>query len=221
MILYNIYDIYYNVNLRCLFTNDFIYLFLSIYSLYLVIESKAISVMSGIALGLGVVDTVMGLLVTCCGTRSTFYLRLYSLVIGLIELAQICIAALFLVPETQQKIISAISPPPDLQDWVENNLNVTGYILIAIVVFQAISLLLVFLQSWAMEKGFDENNPDEEKLLGGNNGYLGGFGYDQASKRDKKRDKFGALEDEGAMGPSAADRYRDKHSKYYSKYGLR
>jgi hypothetical protein len=191
------------------------------HSLYLVIESKAITVMSGIALGLGVIDTAMGLLLTCCGARSTFYLRLYSLVIGLIELAQIVIAALFLVPDTQQKIISAINPPADLQDWVENNLNVTGYILIAIVIFQAISLVLVFVQSCTIEQGFSETNPDEEKLLGGNSGYLGGFGYDQASRRDKKRDKFGALEDEGAIAPTAADRYRDKHSKYYSKYGLR
>jgi hypothetical protein len=63
---------------------------------------------------------------------------------------------------------------------------------------------------------------DEEALLGSSGGYLSGFGYDKAARRDKSRggDKFGALEDEGA-NTTAADRYRYKHSKYYSKYGLR
>jgi hypothetical protein len=193
-------------------------------SLYLVIETKAVSVLSGAALGLGVVDAAMGLLLVCCGTRSVFYLRLYAMVIGLLELAQITIAALFLTPDTQQKIITTLDLPADVLDKVENNLNVTGYILIGVVSFQAVSLLLVFLQQFQVDRGFDESNVDEEALLGSSGGYLSSFGYGKAAKRDAKRggmDKFGALEDENEGAASASTRYKDRNSKYYSKYGLR
>ena len=81
-------------------------------------------------------------------------------------------------------------------------------------------MLLVFISACTIDKEFDETTlGDEESLLAG--GYLSSFGYDKAGKRDKKRDKFGALEDEGANAPSASDRYAAKQSKYYVKYGLR
>ncbi len=51
---------------------------------------------------------------------------------------------------------------------------------------------------------------DTESLLGG------GFGA-----KAGRADKFGALEDEGAAPPSASERYREKHAKYFTKYGLR
>ena len=190
------------------------------YGAYLVATTKGISVLSGIAIGLGVVDIIMGLLLACFGASSLFFLRLYGLVIGLLELAQISAAVMFIMPQTREQIINSINPPGDIRDLIEQQSSTTGYILLGVCGFQAVTLFLVFVQACLLDRGFDEaaaeRATDNESLLGKSGGYLSTFGY--GDRESKNKDRFGALADEESA-PSAADRYRTKAEKYYTKYG--
>ena len=185
-----------------------------------VATTKGISVLSGIAIGLGVVDIIMGLLLACFGASSLFFLRLYGLVIGLLELAQISAAVMFIMPQTREQIINSINPPGDIRDLIEQQSSTTGYILLGVCGFQAVTLFLVFVQACLLDRGFDEaaaeRATDNESLLGKSGGYLSTFGY--GDRESKNKDRFGALADEESA-PSAADRYRTKAEKYYTKYG--
>jgi len=194
------------------------------YGIYLMGQSKSISVLSGIAVGLGIVDIVMGLLLACFGASSLFFLRLYGLVIGLLELAQISAAVMFIIPQTRDQIINSINPPADIRSTLEGQSSTVGYILLGVCGFQAITLLLVFVQACLLDRGFDEEAAekaaDNESLLGKSGGYLSTFGYGDRDNKRKGGDRFGALADEeAASAPSAADRYRTKAEKYYTKYG--
>jgi len=190
------------------------------YGAYLVATTKGISVLSGIAIGLGVVDTIMGLLLACFGASSLFFLRLYGLVIGLLELAQISAAVMFIMPQTREQIINSINPPSDIRNLIEEQSATTGYILLGVCGFHAVTLLLVFVPACLLDRGFDEaaaeRATDNESLLGKSGGYISTFGY--GDRESKNKDRFGALADEESA-PSAADRYRTKAEKYYTKYG--
>ncbi len=174
------------------------------YSLYMISQLKGINVLSGTTLGLGVVDSSLALILVTCGWQRVFYLRLYAFIIGLLELAQVAVAVLFLMPKTQQNIIDTINPDADLKKALEANLGVAGWVLLAIVAFQALTLVLVLMQSCAVDAGFSESSYDSEALLGGT--------------KSKKADRFGALDDE--MANAASSKYKEKASKYYEKYGL-
>lgn len=128
---------------------------------------------------------------------------------GLLELGQIAVAILFLTPSTRDNLIDTIAPPADLRSAILNNLTVAGYVMIAVVAFQAVTLALVLVQSCSLDTGFDESAYDQESLLGGKKGARSGGGGD----------RFGALDDEVAA--SAASRYREKAGKFYSKYGVK
>ena len=190
------------------------------YGIYLIGTLKGVSVLSGIAVGLGIVDTIMGLLLACFGATSLFFLRLYGLIIGLLELAQISAAVMFIVPQTRDQIINSINPPDNIKTLLVNQSATTGYILLGVCGFQAVTLLLVFVQACLLDRGFDEaaaeRVSDNESLLGKSSGYLSTFGY--GDRESKNKDRFGALADEESA-PSAADRYRTKAEKYYTKYG--
>ena len=149
------------------------------YGLYLVADAKSLSVMSGLALALGTVDALLGLAMLCCGSASLFYLRLYGLVLGLIELGQVAVAVMFILPQTQGRIIETINPPDNLRAWIQANLSTTGYVLLGIVAFQAVALLLVFAQACVVDRAFDEEAvADNEALLGSAGAsYLSSFGY--------------------------------------------
>ena len=201
------------------------------YGVYLIVAPNAggFSALSGAALALGAIDATMGLALTCCGHNSLFFLRLYALVVGLLELGQVSAAVLFILPETQDRIINAIDPPANVRSWLASNISTTGFVLLGVVAFQAVTLLLVFAQACVVDRGFDEDAvADNESLLSSSSSagasYLSSFGY---AARGKSRnaaagaDRFGALADEEHAAPSAADRYRSKAEKYYSKYGLR
>jgi hypothetical protein len=149
------------------------------YGLYLVVDAKSLSVMSGLALALGSVDALLGLAMLCCGSASLFYLRLYGLVLGLVELGQVAVAVMFILPQTQGRIIETINPPDNLRAWIQANLSTTGYVLLGIVAFQAVALLLVFAQACVVDRAFDEEAvADNEALLGrAGASYLSSFGY--------------------------------------------
>lgn len=166
--------------------------------IYAAVVDKKISARSGLPIGLGLVDALFGtLLVIPRGVRSLFFLRLYGLVMGLGELGQLAGAIIFLVPASQQQILKELGASED----TVAELNTAGYVLIGLTLLQALSLGLVFRQTCAQDRGFDENADfTEEALLGGNS--------------KKSTDKFGALSDEleGGAVPTAVERYREKVS---------
>lgn len=171
------------------------------YAVYMIAGAKGVNALSGSVLALGGVDAGLALLLVTCGTNSVFFLRLYAFVIGLLELGQIAVAILFLVPSTQASVINAISPPADLRKSLEANLTDAGYVLLAVVGFQALTLALVLAQSCSLDAGFDERAYDRESLLGGG--------------------RFSALatnDDEGAATTAAAAKYKARTQKYYDKY---
>ena len=125
-----------------------------------------------------------------------------------VELIQIALAICFQVDSTRAQILNNLNLPSDVMSKLSANTAVAGYLLISAAAFLAISLVLVFIQSCSLDKGFNESGYDRESLLGG---------------ASPKKDRFGALGDEmggSPSAPTASDRYREKHSSYYSKYGL-
>lgn len=179
------------------------------YAIKMIMDAKGINALSGTTLALGIIDAALGLLLLSCGYSSLFYLRFYAFILGLIELGQIAVAAMFLTPSTRDKLIDAINPPADVRSEVLSNVQVAGFILIGVVAFQGLTITLVLLQSCALDTGFDENEYDQERAL-------------LPSSRKGGRsaggaDKFGALDDEVAAS-AASSRYREKNEKYYQKY---
>ena len=67
------------------------------YGAYLATKFSSSYALYGSLLGLGVLDAAFGLVVLSCGYSNLFFLRLYGLVLGLLEIAQASIAVLFMV----------------------------------------------------------------------------------------------------------------------------
>lgn len=173
----------------------------------LVVKGASIS-LSGAALALGLIDATMALLMVTCGHSRLFFLRLYTLILGMLEIAQAVICGLFLSPSYQQRIIDDLSGSSDLQSWVQSNLNVAGYFFLTVVAFQALALLLVVIQCYSLDKGFDDSAWDSGKS-----------GAKGAGKSGGRDDSYAALRDEGQM-EAATSRSRDKYGAFYEKYGL-
>jgi hypothetical protein len=182
-------------------------------SIYLIVHYSSVNTVSGTMLGLGIVNAVWASTMVVCYKRQ-FWLKLYVLVIGLIEIAQIVLASLFMVPAEQQDIIDAIDPPADLRGWLEDNLSTSGYVLIAIVAFQLVALFFVMTQICATTKSFDEEFSDSAALLSAGSDF--GYGNRQG-KLITSGDRFNALADEG-LTAAATDRARSKYASYYDKY---
>jgi len=172
------------------------------YAVYMIVVAKGVNALSGSVLALGAIDAGLALALVTCGASSVFLLRLYAFVIGLLELGQIAVAALFLVPSTQASVINAIGPPADLRKSLEANLPVAGYVLLAVVGFQGLTLALVLAQSCSLDGGFDERAYEREALSAGG--------------------RYASLvaDDEAGATTAAAARYKAKASKYYDKYNI-
>jgi hypothetical protein len=199
------------------YSNVFVSLFgvaLIIYSITFSAKAQAFGAAGAIPLVLGIIDIGLALTMIFYGSKKMFFLRLYMLVSGLIVLAELVIAILFMVPDTQQQMIAALnlSGDQDLQDWVTNNIDVVGYLFFAMVAVKLVALFFTVFQAGNLYQAFDE---DADPLIGNT-------GYGQRDRKDKllaKGDKFGALGDEGETN-SAAARYKEKNSAFYEKYRI-
>jgi hypothetical protein len=193
-------------------------------SFYLIYQWKTANIAAGALLGLGFLNTFFGVLMVTCGYKRRGLLKLYLLVTGLLEIAQMVLAILFNVDSQVQSIINAILPDSDendasLRSLLEGDIKDAGYVLIAITGFQLLTLVLVALQACATNKSFDEEYREGQTagLLSAGDDY----GYGKASRRDKlatSGDRFNALADEG-LGAAATDRARSKYAGFYEKYG--
>jgi hypothetical protein len=187
------------------------------YGSYLAVKFTSSPLMYGVCIGLGFVNFLLSSIILCCGHKSLFFLRLYAMVLGLLELVQIVIVVLLMVPSTQNKIVDAANLPDDLKTLLLNNINLVGYVLIGVVAFQGMVLVLVFSQMAVVDKGFDSDDEEDVStaLLSRNNTATAS----KASKIGKKGDRFSALADEGLEeAKPARNLYREKNKTMYEKY---
>lgn len=166
------------------------------YAVFYCIKARGFGVPAGVALGLGLADAVMGTALMTCGYKALCALRTFLLVNGLLALAELVVAVLFLVPQTQSSIIADAALQPDALAWVQANLAIVGDIFIAAVTVKMVAVILVALQSCALARGFDEDAY----------GSLGAAPLVTAT---------GAEVEAAAYG-----RYADKNKSVYEKYGL-
>lgn len=172
---------------------------LIIYAIFFAAKASSFGAPSGVSLGLGLVDAVMGLLLATCAYNKRFFLKLFLLVNGLLLIGEAVIAILFAIPSQQDTIINKMELEPDVLTWVRDHIQVTTYIFVAVIAVKAVAAGLVCLQVCALRETFNENaatsaTASKERLLG--NG--------------------------AALDPEAAtNRYRDGHAAMYEKYGIR
>ena len=121
---------------------------------------------------------------------------------GLLEIAQAAIAALFLVPGERAKILDAVNLPADLRSQLESNLNIAGPILLTVVLMQLIVLAAVACQCAVVER----TEPDEEDLA--------------RTSLLAPSAKRGAIVAADPVVGTAAARYKERTSDYRQKYGI-
>lgn len=171
---------------------------LIIYSIFFAVKASSFGAPSGVSLGLGLVDAVMGLLLATCAYNKRFFLKLFLLVNGLLLIGEAVIAILFAIPSQQDTIISRMDLEADVLTWVRDHIQVTTYVFVAVIAAKAVAAGLVCLQLLALREKFDEKaagaSAGKERLLGN-----------------------GATVDPEA----ATNRYRDGHAAMYEKYGIR
>ncbi len=125
------------------------------YGGFLFVRCKGANTVNGAALGLGTLDVVFGLLIFFA-FRNLFVLRLYGLVMGLLVVIEIIVAIVFLVDSS--KITSNASTCSIDDSFTKaETFKSTGWILLAVAVFQAITLSVVFLQVCMVDRPFDES----------------------------------------------------------------
>ena len=98
---------------------------LIVYGSYFAVKSAGMTLPAGVALGLGVIDLIGGLWLATCGYRQLCALRFFLLVNGMLLLAELVVAILFVVPSEQQTIIDKMDLQPDVRKWVEANIAYT------------------------------------------------------------------------------------------------
>ena len=84
---------------------------LSGYSIYLLVQSHAFSIVSGSILAFGLIDALIGVAVAIWGVNSRCCLDMWFWGFGLITIAQTVVAILFFIPGTRDSILSEIKDP--------------------------------------------------------------------------------------------------------------
>lgn len=180
------------------------------YAIWFAVKAN-FGVPSGVALGLGLADLLMGLLILTCGTNKLFALRLFLLVNGLILILDFVICVLFAIPSQQQVIIEKMQLEPSVASWVQEHITVATYILGAACLAKLITMLLVWMQSCKVARDAsrlddDERGPDGKKL---------------SRKEKKERAALLAEERVKQMEEAATSKYREKNADLYSKYSIK
>ena len=125
------------------------------YGGYLLAQCRNLSnPISDAALALGFIDTLLGVLVLACGYRSLFILRLYGLVMSFLVLAELTVAIVFLVDKSK---LDTTTCAGDQTGSFARGAAATPWIILAVAVFQTVTLVLVFMQVCSVDKPFDES----------------------------------------------------------------
>ena len=125
------------------------------YGGYLFTVCKGANRVNGAALGLGTLDVIFGLLIVFA-FRNLFVLRLYGLVMGLLVVIELIVSIVFLVDSSKVTNNASTCSADKTFNQAETFKN-AGWILLAVAVFQAITLSVVFLQVCMVDRPFDES----------------------------------------------------------------
>ena len=125
------------------------------YGGYLFTICKGANTVNGAAVGLGTLDVLFGLLIFFA-FRNLFVLRLYGLVMGLLVVIELIVAILFLVDSGRVTGNAKTCAEDNITTQAET-FRSAGWILLAVAVFQAITLSVVFLQVCMVDRPFDES----------------------------------------------------------------
>ena len=202
------------------------------YGGYLSSICKPLNTVAEAALGLGVVDLALGLVAIAC-YRSLFALRLYGLSMTFLVIAEFVVAILFF---TNSPTVSSFSTCDSDQALnFAKTKNAVSWIILAVAIFQSISLVFVFFQVCSVDKVRDfccapcaptgrgvgsallsaTFQPytalhASQSTLSLTPAPLQPFDENQYQEESHlSSDKYGALSDEGV--PTANERYKQKH----------
>ena len=125
------------------------------YGGYVFTVCKSANTVNGAAVGLGVLDVLFGLLIFFA-FRNLFVLRLYGLVMGLLVVIELIVSIVFLVDSSKVTNNASTCPADTTFNQAETFKN-AGWILLAVAVFQAITLSIVFFQVCTVDRPFDES----------------------------------------------------------------
>ena len=114
------------------------------------------NVVFGAAVGIGLVDVLFSLLMLLA-TRNLFVLRLYGLIMGLLVIVELIIAIVFLADSNRIAGLHVATCENENSFNAAQKSQTTGWILLAVTVFQAITVGVVFIQVCYVDRPFDES----------------------------------------------------------------
>ncbi|KAA0148973.1 hypothetical protein FNF29_06257 [Cafeteria roenbergensis] len=177
---------------------------LSGYSIYLLVQSHAFSIVSGSILAFGLIDALIGVAVAIWGVNSRCCLDMWFWGFGLITIAQTVVAILFFIPGTRDSILSEIKDPTTLK-LMKDNATPVGIGLLVAMGVQVVSIL-----SSGCRKAQLADRVDDKDLAPR---------QEHESSRARLLDSSGGSAAGKSDREAARDRYKQSKAGYYEKYG--
>lgn len=135
------------------------------YAVWFAIKSSAFLLPSGVALGLGFADAVMGIVLLTCGYKILCALRTFLLINGLLFIAELVVTVLLFLPSTRASIISDAQLIDPVATFVNDNIDVCCYVLTAAMGVKLVAVVLVSMQTCVLSRGFDDSEYDGSAAL--------------------------------------------------------
>eukprot|EP01138_Halocafeteria_seosinensis_P016417 gb/GECG01016748.1/.p1 GENE.gb/GECG01016748.1/~~gb/GECG01016748.1/.p1 ORF type:complete len:231 (+),score=31.73 gb/GECG01016748.1/:1-693(+) len=173
------------------------------YGAYLAIKKKgSVTSLSGVVLGVGIVNIVFPGGIILIGHKYRGCLHFNIFVQGMLFLAEITAAIVFLTQKTREDIMK--KAPKDERERVENHLKATAYVLFAIAVVQLIALATAYARSQGLIENWELDSDDVDET-----------GRALMKEEKKQRDE----ERERARVEKAKSRHYEKNKEFYERYG--
>lgn len=195
-------------------------LLLIVYGIIVSAKASAVFILSYICWGVGVADVISGVL----GVLSR-WLPVYFLLQLAALAASIAGAVVFLATDKVQDLINDIDPSGKdsaLDDFLQNNIKIVGYIFAGVAGFRALAMLLATCRVCSQTEPpvddlFDEESAARGYLLSSRQPKRGWFGRNKA-----EGDRFAAMADEGLNieRDAAKLRFQQRNRGIYEKYQI-
>ena len=131
------------------------------YAVWFAIKSQAFLIPSGVALGLGLIDAVMGMVLLTCGYKNLCALRTFLLLNGLLLIAELVVVVLLFLQSTRANIINDAQLIEPVKSFVADNLDLVCYLLMGALIVKLGALVLVSVQSCKLAQEFHDSEYGE------------------------------------------------------------
>ena len=173
------------------------------------VSTRTLGVFAVSTFSVGVVLLFNSILICSKGFKSPCLVGTYLFFLATLMIAEVGIASLYFIPKFQSVILREI--PDDLKKEVKENLLIARWVLLGLIVVQAVA----FLVGLALCRGIkpkDRKRDDEERLM---SAYEGNYNYgsENSSQRFSNTPVY---QDEIPIASS----YRAKHAHLYQKYNI-